>query len=111
MTGCKSGEQSGADSEKTVIRYSVSKVIGHRLAGRSEMSSAVSRTIRMLEEARVNYCIERTRPDSIRLSATMPGQPVEIDILEYNHIEISRFLGDEKVEGGSDLLKQLLNAA
>ena len=74
------------------------------------MSSAVFRTIRMLEEARVHYFIERTRSDSLRLSVTMVGQRVEIDIFEDNHLEISRFFGDEKVEGGSELLEQLLRS-
>ena len=74
------------------------------------MSSAVFRTIRMLEEARVHYFIERTRSDSLRLSVTMVGQRVEIDIFEDNHLEISRFFGDKKVESGSELLEQLLRS-
>jgi hypothetical protein len=65
----------------------------------------------MLEEARLHYFIERSRPDSLRLAVTMVGQRVEIEIFEDDHIEISRFLGDEKVEGGAELLKQLLSCA
>jgi len=65
----------------------------------------------MLEEARLHFFIERTRPDSIRFSVTMVGERVEIDIFEDNHLEISRFLGDEKIEGGMDLLKSMLKAA
>jgi hypothetical protein len=75
------------------------------------MASAVFKTMRMLEEARLHFFIERTRPDSIRLSVTMVGERVEIDIFEDNHLEISRFLGDEKIEGGMDLLKSMLKAA
>ena len=74
------------------------------------MSSAVFRTMRMLEDARLHYSIERTRSDSIRLSVTMVGQRVEIEIFEDDHIEISRFLGDEMVEGGSEVLEKLLNS-
>jgi hypothetical protein len=74
------------------------------------MSSAVFRTMRMLEDARLHYSIERTRSDSIRLSVTMVGQRVEIEIFEDDHIEISRFLGDETVEGGSEVLEKLLNS-
>ena len=74
------------------------------------MSSAVFRTMRMLEDARLHYSIERTRSDSIRLSVTMVGQRVEIEIFEDDHIEISRFLGDETVEGGSEILEKLLNS-
>jgi hypothetical protein len=75
------------------------------------MASAVFKTMRMLEEARLHFFIERTRPDSIRFSVTMVGERVEIDIFEDNHLEISRFLGDEKIEGGMDLLKSMLKAA
>ncbi len=72
------------------------------------MTSAVFKTIRMLEEARLHFFIERTRPDSIRLSVTMVGERVEIDIFEDDHLEISRFFGDERVEGGIELLVNLL---
>ena len=75
------------------------------------MASAVFKTIRMLEEARLHFFIERTRPDSIRLSVTMVGERVEIDIFEDDHLEISQFFGDEKVEGGMDLLMTMLKAA
>jgi hypothetical protein len=75
------------------------------------MASAVFKTMRMLEEARLHFFIERTRPDSIRLSVTMVGERVEIDIFEDNHLEISRFSGDEKIEGGMDLLTSMLKAA
>jgi hypothetical protein len=72
------------------------------------MASAVFKTIRMLEEARLHFFIERTRPDAIRLSVTMVGERVEIDVFEDDHLEISRFLGDEKVEGGMELLVKML---
>jgi len=75
------------------------------------MTSAVFKTIRMLEEARLHFFIERTRPDSIRLSVTMVGERVEIDIFEDDHLEISRFFGDEKVEGGIELLVNVLNSS
>ena len=65
----------------------------------------------MLEEARLHYSIERTRPDLLRLSVTMVGQRVEIDVFEDDHIEISRFFGDEMVEGGSEVLERILNSA
>ena len=75
------------------------------------MTSAVFKTIRMLEEARLHFFIERTRPDSIRLSVTMVGERVEIDIFEDDHLEISRFFGDEKVEGGIELLVNVLRSS
>ena len=79
------------------------------------MKSAIFRTMRMLEDARLHYSIERTRPDSertrpdsIRLSVTMIGQRLEIDVFEDDHIEISRFHGDESIEGGWEVLKKML---
>jgi hypothetical protein len=62
----------------------------------------------MLEAARLHYFIERTRPDSIRVSVTMVGERVEIDVFEDDHIEVSRFRGNESIEGGQDLLKKML---
>jgi hypothetical protein len=75
------------------------------------MSSAGFDTIKLLESARLHFFIERTRPDTIRLSVTMVGQRVEIDIFEDDNLEISRFLGDESVEGGEELLEHLLKSA
>ena len=72
------------------------------------MTSAVFKTIRMLEEARLHFFIERTRPDAIRLTVTMVGERVEIDVFEDDHLEISRFRGDETVEGGMELLVDIL---
>jgi len=72
------------------------------------VSSAVFETIKMLEKARLHFFIERTRPDSIRLNVTMVGERVEIDVFEDDHLEVSRFRGDESVEGGRDLLSRLL---
>jgi hypothetical protein len=72
------------------------------------MSSALFETIRLLEDASLHFFIERTRPDSIRLSVTMVGERLEIDIFEDDHLEISRFRGEERVEGGKGLLLTLL---
>jgi hypothetical protein len=74
------------------------------------MSSAVFDTIKLLEAARLHFFIERTRPDTIRLSVTMVGERIEIDIFEDDHLEISRFRGDEGIEGGKELLLSLLTS-
>ena len=73
------------------------------------MSSALFDTIRALEKAHLHFFIGRTRPDSVRLSVTMVGARMEIDIFEDNHLEISRFHGDESVEGGRELLTDIHN--
>jgi hypothetical protein len=75
------------------------------------MSSAIFETMRLLEDARLHFFIERTRPDSIRLCVTMVGERLEIEIFEDDHLEISRFRGDESIEGGKELLLDLLKSA
>jgi hypothetical protein len=72
------------------------------------MSSAVFETIRLLEAANLHFFIERTRSDSIQLTVTLVGERLEIDIFEDDHLEIARFRGDESVEGGKELLLNIL---
>lgn len=72
------------------------------------MTSAVFEVLRTLDSARLHYYIERTRPDTIRFNVTLVGERVEIDVFEDDHIEISRFRGDESVEGGMELLRDLV---
>lgn len=74
------------------------------------MSSAVFETIKALEAAHLHFFIERHRPDTIMLSVTIVGERIEIDIFEDDHLEISRFRGDELIEGGAELLALILKA-
>jgi len=67
-------------------------------------------SFRSLEAAGLHFYIERTRPDSIRLNVTMVGERMEIEIFEDDHLEFSRFHGDEAVEGGKELLQRFLNS-
>ncbi|WP_374305645.1 hypothetical protein [Methylocella sp.] len=64
--------------------------------------------MKALDAARLHYFIMRNRPDSLTLSVTFVGERVEIDIFEDDHLEISRFRGDESVEGGAELLPEIL---
>lgn len=73
------------------------------------MSSAIFTTIKALESAGLHFFIERTRPDTVRLSVTLVGERIDIDIFEDDHLEISRFRGDESVEGGHELLAHILS--
>ena len=72
--------------------------------------NAVFDTIRLLEKAHIHFYIMRDRPDALTFVATIVGERVEIDVFEDNHIEISRFRGDESIEGGSELLLQIVTA-
>ena len=63
----------------------------------------------MLEAAKVHFFVEReSGTDAIRLTATFVGERVEIEIFEDDHVEISRFRGDESIEGEMDLLGELV---
>jgi hypothetical protein len=75
------------------------------------VSSALFDTIKALEEAPLHFFIERNGPFSVQLSVTMVGVRIEIDIFEDDHIEISQFHGDESVEGGMELLLDILKSA
>lgn len=74
------------------------------------MSSSIFDTPGALDEARLHYYMERTRPDTVRLNVTCVGERIEIDIFEDDHLEISRFRGDESMEGGAVLLRSILSA-
>ena len=73
------------------------------------MPSAVFKVCRMLEAAHVHFFVEReSGSDAIRLTATFVGERVEIEIFEDDHVEVSRFRGDESIEGEMDLLRELV---
>lgn len=74
------------------------------------MPSVVFKTIKLLEKAHIPFNIERTRPDAITLTATIVGERIEIDVFEDEHLEISRFRGDESIEGGMELLVEIARA-
>ena len=70
--------------------------------------AAVYKVLQMLDAARLHYFLERDRPDTITITLSLVGERVEIDVFDDDHIEISRFRGDESVEGGMELLKELI---
>ena len=72
--------------------------------------SAVFETIRLLEKAHIHFYIIRCRPDTLTFVATIVGERLEIDVFEDDHVEISRFRGDESIEGGRELLVQIVTA-
>jgi len=67
-------------------------------------------TIRLLEKAHIAFDIKRTRSDALTVIAAVVGERIEIDVFEDDHIEISRFRGDESIEGGMELLVEIAKA-
>jgi len=75
------------------------------------MSSTLFATMRLLDKLGLHFFIERTRPDTVRLSVTLVGERLEIDVFEDDHLEFSRFRGNESVESGYDDLMLVLQSA
>ncbi|MDR8881428.1 hypothetical protein FEP63_04192 [Burkholderia multivorans] len=48
------------------------------------------------------------RPDSILVSVAVVGQRVEIDVFDDGHMEVSRFVGNEDIEGGVELIDSIV---
>ncbi|OXJ15497.1 hypothetical protein CFB39_28610 [Burkholderia sp. AU6039] len=57
------------------------------------------------------YALSRHRPDTILVSVTVVGQRIEIDVFDDGHMEVSRFVGNEDVEGGVELIDAILASA
>ncbi|WP_162839291.1 hypothetical protein [Burkholderia multivorans] len=51
------------------------------------------------------------RRDSILVSVTVVGQRVEIDVFDDGHMEVSRFVGNENIEGGVELIDSIVALA
>ncbi|WP_027687627.1 hypothetical protein [Rhizobium leguminosarum] len=59
--------------------------------------SKVFEVLKRLDDAKVHYFIGRYRPDTIDITATVVGERVEISVFDDDHVEISRFFGNEDV--------------
>ena len=53
--------------------------------------------LRRLDDAKIHYFIGRYRPDTIDITATLVGERIEISVFDDDHIEVSRFIGNEDV--------------
>ncbi|MBY3117293.1 hypothetical protein [Rhizobium laguerreae] len=69
--------------------------------------SKVFEVLKRLDDAKVQYFIGRYRPDTIDITATVVGECVEISVFDDDHIEISRFFGNEDVLD-EDILDEIL---
>jgi hypothetical protein len=75
------------------------------------MSHPLFDLLARLDNAKVAYALSRHRPESVLVSITVVGQRIEIDVFDDGHMEISRFVGNEDVEGGSELVESILALA
>jgi hypothetical protein len=72
------------------------------------LSHTLYRLLRLLDEQRLWYRIERHREDSVMIAVTAVGERLEIDVFEDGHVEFSRFRGDEGVESDAGPLDQII---
>ena len=73
------------------------------------MSSVVFDLMQLLDKERVHYSIQRTRSETIQFNTTFVGARIEIEVFEDNHIEISKFVGNEDVESGDiEMVKKII---
>jgi hypothetical protein len=61
-----------------------------------------------LEAAGTFFVLSRHRPDSVLVSITFVGERVEVDVFDDGHMEVSRFVGNEDVVGGEELVRKLI---
>jgi hypothetical protein len=61
-----------------------------------------------LDAARVHYTVARHLPDSVMVTATFVGERVEAIVFSDGQVWVSRFKGSESVEGGAEVMRQLI---
>jgi hypothetical protein len=61
-----------------------------------------------LEAARIHFTLARDRDDTIRVNLTVVGERVEVDVFEDGHMEVSRFIGNEDIVGGREMVTQII---
>lgn len=61
-----------------------------------------------LEQSRIQFTLGRYRPDSVLVTLTLVGERVEVDVFDDGHMEVSRFMGNEDVVGGDELISALI---
>jgi hypothetical protein len=72
------------------------------------MSHALFKLLDELDGAHIHYTLTRNQPDTVMVTITFVGQRVEAAVFSDGHIEVARFTGTEAIEGGADLLQQLI---
>ena len=73
------------------------------------MSHPLYDLLRDLESASIHFTIGRYREDTVMVALTLAGERVEVDVFDDGHMEVSRFLGDESIVGGEELVRRLID--
>lgn len=72
------------------------------------MSHPLYSLFKQLEDARIPFTLARYREDSVLVTLTVVGERIEIDVFDDGHMEVSRFTGNEAVEGGVELIPGII---
>ncbi|EEA00364.1 hypothetical protein BH160DRAFT_4311 [Burkholderia sp. H160] len=72
------------------------------------MSHPLYNLLDKLDGARIHYSLSRERPGSVLVAVTVVGQRIEIDVFGDGHMEVSRFIGHEDIEGGAELIDSII---
>ncbi|MGH8107645.1 MAG: hypothetical protein ACREO1_02865 [Arenimonas sp.] len=72
------------------------------------MSHPLYSLLKQLEDARIPFTLARSREDTVRLNLTVVGERIEVDVFDDGHMEVSRFTGNEAVEGGIELIPGII---
>jgi hypothetical protein len=72
------------------------------------MASILFEIMKLLEEKRISFRIERTSQFGVTLDATMVGKRIEITVDEDDMVDVAVFRGDEQVEVGIKAVKKAL---
>jgi hypothetical protein len=72
------------------------------------MSHSLYKLLSDLENARIHFTLGRYRFETVLVSITVPGERIEVDVFEDGHMEVSRFPGSEGIQGGAELVSQLI---
>ncbi|WP_321885608.1 hypothetical protein [Paraburkholderia bannensis] len=72
------------------------------------MSHTLFTLLDKLDAANIHYSLARHRSDSVLVAVTVVGQRIEIDVFRDGHMEVSRFVGHEDIEGGAELIDTIV---
>ena len=72
------------------------------------MASILFEVLKLLEERRIGFFIERDRPDGLTITAMLVGKRVEISVTDDEMVDVAVFRGDEMVEVGMDAVRKAL---
>lgn len=68
-------------------------------ADSTSLTTSLLEFLERLEQERIGYHLQHTRPESIMVSIAVPGERWEVEFLEDGHVEIEKFIGDGQISG------------